>query len=91
MNKQLVIEIVAGHDRPESRFIGKDENKREVYQQSAYMHNGEAFPQKLTLMFDSLSECLTVGKYSLNPKSFRANQYGSLELDRYNMIFDEIK
>lgn len=82
----LIIEIVQNHDRPESRKFGE----REVYQQKGYMHNGGAFPQEIKLTFESLPECLTVGKFELLPCSYKAGKYGDLEIDRFNMQFQKI-
>jgi hypothetical protein len=85
-NTNLIIEVVTGHDRPESRKFGD----REVYQQKAYMHNGGAFPQEIKLTFDSLPSCLEVGKYALLPSSFKSGKYGDLEIDRFNMQFEKL-
>ena len=85
-NTNLVIEVVAGHDRPESRKFGD----REVYIQKAYMHNGGAFPQEIKLTFDNLTSCLEVGKYALLPCSFKSGKYGDLEIDRFNMQFQKL-
>lgn len=85
-NTNLVIEVVQNHDRPESRKFGD----REVFQQKAYMHNGGAFPQEIKLTFDSLPQCLQVGKYVLLPSSFKTGKYGDLEIDRFNMSFEPL-
>ena len=85
----LIIEVVQNHDRPEQKKT-TGEKPREYFQQVAYIHNGAAFPQKISLSFNSLTECLEVGKYTIDASSFRANQYGSLELDRYNMTFTKV-
>jgi len=85
-NTNLIIEIVAGHDRPETRKF----SEREVFIQKAYMHNGGAFPQEVKITFNSLSECLTVGKYILLPSSFKPGKYGDLEINRYAMQFQKL-
>jgi len=82
----LIVEVIQGHDRPELRKFGE----REVYKQKAYMHNGGAFPQEITLSFNSLPECLSVGKYELLPTSYKSGKYGDLEIDRYNMQFNKL-
>jgi len=81
--KELLFEIVQGHHVPVSKKMGE----KDRLQQSIYMHNGEAFPTKVTLTFDNAHECLPVGKYTLSASSFRTNQYDTLELDRWNLEF----
>jgi hypothetical protein len=82
----LIVEIVNGHDRPEERTFGE----RKVYKQKAYAYTDGAYPQEITLSFDSLSACLLVGKYELLPSSFKAGKYGDLEIDRFNMAFNKL-
>lgn len=85
----LKISIVIGHDRPEL-VKTRGEKAREFYSQKAYIYNGKAFPEEIKLSFDTLPECLEVGDYELDSSSYRANQYGSLELDRFNLKFNRI-
>lgn len=79
----LKFQIVQDHHQPR----GVKRGEREFLEQDIYMHKGEAFPTKVTLSFQNAHECLGVGFYSLCPSSYRTNQYGSLELDRFNMKF----
>jgi len=82
----LIIEVVSGHDRPEERVFGE----RKVYKQKAYAYTDGAYPQEITLSFDSLSSCLVPAKYELLPSSFKAGKYGDLEIDRFNMAFKKL-
>jgi len=88
---KLVVEVIKGHDRPLPRVFnaGKD-NERTVYKQKAYMYTGGAFPVEVENSFDSLAECLEVGKYALSPSSFKAGKYGDIELDRFNLQFEKL-
>jgi hypothetical protein len=85
-NQDLKFEIIQGHNSPVSKKFGE----REVLLQEIYMHNGSAFPIKIILQHNNAHECLAVGEYTLDPSSFRPNQYGSLELDRFNLKFNPI-
>ncbi len=84
---QLIFEIVKGHEQTTSKTFGSGEKARNVLQQDLYMYNGDLFPVKTIHTFDNAHEALPVGKYTISPKSFRVNQYGSLELDRYNTTY----
>lgn len=90
-NFNLILEVIKGHDRPNARtFNAGKENERTVYKQKAYMHTGGAFPVEVENSFDSLPECLEVGKYALSPSSFKAGKYGDIELDRFNLQFEKL-
>lgn len=87
MNTQLIFEIVKGHEQVTPNTFGTGEKARTVMQQDLYMYNGDLYPVKTVHSFDNAHEQLPVGKYYISPKSFRVNQYGSLELDRYNTVY----
>lgn len=83
MIEQLRFQIVQGHHQP----VSITRKERTFLEQNIFMHNGAAFPVKVKLSFDNAHECLPVGYYTLAPESFRTNQYDSLELDRWNLVF----
>jgi hypothetical protein len=87
INNELRFQIVQDHHTP----ISVKRGEREFLQQDIYMHKGEAFPTKVILNFQNAHECLAVGFYSLCPSSYRTNQYGTLELDRFNMKFNSLE
>ena len=87
MKNDLRFQIVQDHHMP----ISVKRGDREFLQQDIYMHKGEAFPTKVILNFQNAHECLGVGFYTLCPSSYRTNQYGSLELDRFNMKFISVE
>jgi hypothetical protein len=83
----LKFEIVQGHNTPTTKKFGE----REVLLQEIYMHKGGPFPLPVTIQHNNAHECLPVGEYTLCPSSYRTNQYGSLELDRFNLKFLPLK
>jgi hypothetical protein len=70
--------------------IIKSENTRtvktnggnELRQQQAAMDQGHDYPAPFWLIVD---QPYSPGRYTLDPNSFRVNQFGGLELDRYNI------
>lgn len=61
----------------------KDNN---FYYQVAYLHlESTKFPVEFQLSLGSNDPAYIPGKYTLSDSSFRVNQYGSLELNRFAM------
>ncbi|MBU2871529.1 G5P family DNA-binding protein [Colwellia sp. E2M01] len=86
----LIIEVIKNHDRPLSRTFNQGTDKeRTVFKQKAYMYTGSPFPIEIENTFNSLAECLEVGKYIVSPSSFKAGRYGDIELDRFNLVFEK--
>lgn len=87
MNKLGYFEIIQGHNAPRSRKIGD----RDKLEQDIYLHKGDAFPEKFINQFNEAHEVLPVGLYSLCPTSFKANQYGGLELNKWEKKFISVE
>lgn len=90
MTKQLVIEIMDVNNShiPTPRTI-KGQNGRPdrvIYDQIAFAHVGDVFPIRTKLTHDDHKDALPVGKYTIDPSSFKVGRFGSLELDNYNMV-----
>lgn len=85
----LIIEILGtnGANIPKPRtFPAKgDKPARTVYEQNAYVHMGGLFPVEIKLTHSDHNDAYAIGKYELSPSSFKVNQYGQLELDRFGM------
>ena len=59
-------------------------NDNEIYEQQAYLHTGNAYPTPFKISVPSPSDSYPSGKYTIGPSSFKVNQWGTLELDRWN-------
>lgn len=85
----MIIEILGtnGANVPEPRtFRAKDDKPpRTVYEQKAYANMGGVFPVEFKITHDDHNNAYPIGKYQLAPSSYKVNQYGQLELDRYGM------
>jgi hypothetical protein len=83
----LIIEILGtnGANVPTPRtFPAKgDKPARTVFEQKAYVHTGGVFPVEFKITHDDHNNAYAIGKYQLAPSSFKVNQYGQLELDRF--------
>lgn len=82
----MKIEIIEGYNKPVSTEINKkDGSKGIVYAQKCYLHTNSAFPVEFELPLKDLNQAYQVGFYTLSPESFRVNNYGGLELNRYDI------
>jgi hypothetical protein len=86
----LIIEILTGHELPESRHVGQGEKRREIHFQRAYAHFGGAFPVEFNLPLEKPTDMYRIGKYQLSPQSFKVGQYGDLEINRFDIRLDII-
>ncbi len=64
-----------------------DRPARTVFKQEAFAHRGGRFPEEFQITLESAADALPVGEYTLAPQSFVINQYGDLELSRYDKKF----
>lgn len=62
-----------------------DRPERTVYEQKAYIYTGGVFPVEFKITHDDFNDAYAVGDYTLATSSFKVNQYGQLELDRFGM------
>ena len=91
----MIIEILGtnGANNPEPRTIpakpahdGKPARDAiTFYEQKAYAHTGGVFPVEFKITHDDHNNAYPIGKYELAPSSYKVNQYGQLELDRFGM------
>ena len=78
----MKVEILDGFHQPESR---QSNDGKVRWSQKAYLHNGGAFPVEFTLSIPDASSAYPVGQYTLTDDSFKVNQYGGLELSRWDL------
>ena len=77
----ITVEIIEGHHLPISKTI----KEKTYYSQKAYIDLGGPFPVEFDLPIEAPVNANPIGKgYVLCPSSFKVNQYGNLELDKYN-------
>ena len=79
----LKIEILKGHEQPESR-TRRDSNEIS-WSQKGFAHLGGAFPVEIKIPLQNASHAYSVGLYDIDTKSFRVGQYGNLELSRWEL------
>ena len=84
----MKIQIIEGHHAPESKPT-KDNNVR--WSQKAYLHNGGVFPVEMILSIPDASAAYPVGEYTISDDSFKVNQYGGLELSRWDLKLVPLK
>ena len=87
MSIKIEILNTNGADIPTPRtFPAKgDKPARTVFEQKAYAHLGGVFPVEFKITHDDHNKAYKVGVYQLAPSSFKVNQYGQLELDRFGL------
>lgn len=62
-----------------------------VYGQAGYLDKGDKYPVRFEIPLDRKNPApYPVGMYTFDASSFRLNQFGSLELDRYNVKLNRI-
>lgn len=88
----IIIEILGtnGANIPTPRtFPAKgDKPSRTVFEQKAYAHLGGVFPVEFKITHDDHNNAYDIGKYQLAGSSFKVNQYGQLELDRFGLALN---
>jgi hypothetical protein len=76
------VSILEGFHLPTTKTI----KENTFYEQKAYADMGGAFPVEFKLPLNSPVEANPIGSdYELDPASFKINQYGNLEIDRFNI------
>lgn len=87
----LEIELNTNDCQIETRMINGKNGQRTIHEQQAYFHTGGAYPTPFKLSIRNASEAYPSGKYTLHPSSFQVNQFGGLELNRFEMRLVPIK
>jgi len=77
----LIIEVVAGHNVPESREF----NGKVMWKQTAYAYLGGAYPAQIKFSIPDMSSAKPIGKYVILPGAFRVGKYGDLEINNFDM------
>lgn len=81
-----IIDTNGAHIPTPRTFPAKgDKPARTVYEQKAYAHTGGVFPVEFKITHDDHNNAYQVGEYELSPESYKVNQYGQLELDRFGL------
>lgn len=83
----MLIQIVKGYHTPEIRKFQSNGKEVVVYEQTAYMHKGGAFPEPFKIGHSAPDEILAVGDYELCPSSFVTDNFGGLTLSKYDKKF----
>jgi hypothetical protein len=79
----MIIEIIKGAEKPESRKFKNSDDLS--WSQKGFAHMGGVFPVEIKIPIENASYCNPVGKYHLNPSSFKVGQYGDLEINKWNI------
>lgn len=81
------ISILDGFHLPKSRQV----KENTFYSQTAYADMGGAFPVAFEIPLETPAHAYPIGNdYVLSPSSFKVNQYGNLELNRFQIKLDRI-
>lgn len=75
----MKISIVSGFENVISSVRGE----KTYHEQQAYADLGQAYPVPFKITLESPNQAYGIGDYELDPASFRVNQYGSLEINRF--------
>lgn len=81
----LEIELNPNDCQIQTRLINGKNGQRTIHEQQAYLHTGAAYPIPFKLSIRNASEAYPSGKYTLHPSSFQVNQFGGLELNRFEI------
>ncbi len=81
-----IIETNGSHIPVARTFPAKgDKPARTVFEQKAFAQMGGIFPVEFKITHDDHNDAYAVGVYELSPDSYKVNQYGQLELDRFGL------
>ncbi len=83
----MLIQIVKGYEKPEIRNFNSNGKEITVFEQTAYMHKGGAFPEPFKIGHQSAGDVLPVGDYEICPSSFVTDNFGGLTLSKYDKKF----
>lgn len=81
----LVIEVLEGKNTPIMRNQKIKGEDRKFFHIPVAVEMGKLYPVEVRWSVESETHFISPGKYTLSESSFKVNQYGDLELDRYNM------
>ena len=71
--------------------ITREANGNTFHEQQAYLHTGSAYPMPFKIPLRNPGAAKPSGQYTLDPSSFKVNQYQALELDRWNLKLIPLK
>jgi hypothetical protein len=80
----IKVEINANDCQLIRRQVNGDKGPREMLEQRAYLHTDGAYPIPFKVSLRNPSEAYASGFYTISPESFKVNQYGNLELSRFD-------
>ena len=83
----MLIQIIKGHEAPTIKNFNSNGKPITVYEQTAYMHKGGAFPEPFKIGHQDVNDVLPAGDYELCPSSFTTDNYGGLMLSKYDKKF----
>ena len=87
----MLIQILQGHNKPEIRSFQSNGKDITVFEQTAYMHKGGAFPEPFKIGHQTAGDVLPVGDYTLCPSSFTTDNFGGLTLSKYDKRFVSVQ
>lgn len=61
--------------------VGKNGRAYEIVEQTAYLHKGEPYPEKITLRVENGSVPFATGMYTLGDDSVYVGDYGQLRIN----------
>lgn len=81
----IEIEINSNDCQIQTRTVNGKNGSRTIHEQQAYLHTGAAYPVPFKLSLRNAADAYPSGKYTLDPSSFQVNQFGGLELNRFEI------
>ena len=81
----LKIELNPQDCQIQSRQINGQKGPRTIHEQQAYLHTGSAYPIPFKLSIRTPADAYPSGEYTLHPDSFTVNQFGGLEINRFEI------
>lgn len=89
----LKITVFKENENVQERHIEAraDKPARTIRSQVAYVHLGGKFPVEMSLNLDDGQAAYPAGEYEVQPESFQVNQYGSLEIRRFDFFIAPVK
>jgi hypothetical protein len=76
------VSIIEGFHQPATKTI----KENTFYEQKAYADFEGPYPVEFKIALNAPVDAYPIGSdYELDPSSYKVNQYGNLELDRFNI------
>jgi hypothetical protein len=83
----MLIQILPRYEKPTIKNFKSNGKDMTIFEQTAYMHKGGAFPEPFKIGHQNAADCLPVGDYNIAPSSFVTDNFGGLALSKYDTTF----